>query len=165
MKKRKFIKLYNQNAPKVYRFLLLKTSSKQDSEDLTSDAFFKLWEYIKEKNSQIDNPRALLYSITNNLLVDYYRKKPQKEILAEPENPSLAKIEDKTSFREKIVLDSDLDQVKQALKKIRPDYQNIIIWRYLDDFSIKEIAQIMEKPEGAIRVLEHRALKVLKKKL
>ncbi len=164
MKKRKFVKLYNQNASKVYRFLFLKTNSKQDAEDLASEAFFKLWEYIQQRN-QIDNPRALLYSIANNLLVDYYRKKPQKEILAEPENPALAKIEDKKHFKDRISLNSEIKEIQQALKKIKPTYQNIIIWRYLDDFSIKEIAQIMEKPEGTVRVLTHRALKSLKKRL
>ena len=55
------------------------------------------------------------------------------------------------------------------LKQVRylevKEYQNIIIWRYLDDFSPKEIAQIMEKPEATIRVLVHRALAALKKKL
>ncbi len=163
MKKRKFVRLYNQNAPRLYRFILLKTNSRQDSEDIASEAFFKFWEYIKRKNNRIDNPRALLYSIANNLLVDYYRKKPRKEILAEPENPALAKIEDKKHFKDTISLNSEIKEIQQALGKINPDYQNIIIWRYLDDFSIKEIAQIMEKPEGTIRVLVHRALKELKK--
>ncbi len=143
----------------------MKTNSRQDAEDLASEAFFKFWEYAKEKNNRIDNPRALLYSITNNLLVDYYRKKSKKEILSSPEEPIMLKIKDKGNFKEKISLDLEIEQVRQALQKINPDYQNIIIWRYLDDFSIKEIAQIMEKPEGNIRVLVHRALKELKKGL
>jgi len=59
-------------------------------------------------------------------------------------------------------LNSDMIEVKKALSQLKDDYQNIIIWHYLDDFSAKEISQILGKSEGSIRVLIHRALKSLK---
>ena len=165
MKKRQFIKFYDKNAPRIYRFVYLKVNSPQDSEDLTSEAFFKFWEYLDNKKKKIDNPKALLYKIANNLVIDFYRKKSRSEITIDPEDAILAKIKDKTDLNAKLVLDSDIIKVKKALNQLKGNYQNIIIWRYLDDFSVKEIAQIMEKPENNIRVLIHRALKVLKSKL
>ncbi len=165
MKKRQFIKFYDKNAPRIYRFVYLKVNSPQDSEDLTSEAFFKFWENLDNKKKKIDNPKALLYKIANNLVIDFYRKKSRSEITIDPEDAILAKIKDKTDLNAKLVLDSDIIKVKKALNQLKGNYQNIIIWRYLDDFSVKEIAQIMEKPENNIRVLIHRALKVLKSKL
>jgi RNA polymerase sigma-70 factor (ECF subfamily) len=155
MKKREFIKFYDQYAPRIYRFICLKVNSPQDSEDLTSEAFFKFWQNLANKKEIIDNPRALLYRIANNLVIDYYRKKSRTELISDLKDTILAKIEDKTDLNSEISLGSDIDKVKKALSQLKGEYQNIIIWHYLDDFSAKEIAQIMEKPEGNIRVLIH----------
>ncbi len=165
MKKKEFVKLYDEYAPRIYRFVCLKVNSSQDSEDLTSEAFFKFWRNFGDKSKNIDNPRALLYRIANNLVTDFYRKKARTEVVSDPEDSLLAEIRDKTDLNERISLASDVDQVKKALEQLKGDYQNIIIWHYLDDFSAKEIAQIMEKPESSVRVLIHRALNALKKKL
>lgn len=166
MKERQFIKFYDQYAPRIYRFIYLKVNSPQDSEDLTSEAFFRFWQNLTEKKGKIDNPQALLYRIVNNLIIDFYRKKSRTELIADPEEDSiLAKIPDKTDLNEKISLSSDMVKIKKALSKLKGEYQNILIWHYLDDFSPKEISQIIEKPEGTVRVLIHRALNSLKKKL
>jgi len=166
VKKREFVKLYDQYAPRIYRFTYLKVNSPQDSEDLTSETFFKFWQNLANKDEKIDNPRALLYRIANNLVTDFYRKKSRTELILDPEEDNvLAKIPDKTDLNKRINLNSDMIKVKKALSQIKGEYQNIIIWRYLDDFSAKEISQIMEKPEGTIRVLIHRALSALKKGL
>jgi RNA polymerase sigma-70 factor (ECF subfamily) len=166
VKKKEFVNLYDQYAPRIYRFVYLKVNSPQDSEDLTSEAFFKFWQSLANKNEKIDNPRALLYRIANNLVTDFYRKKSRTELITDPEEDSiLGKIPDKTDLNKGMDLNSDIDEVKKAISQLKGKYQNIIIWRYLDDFSPKEIAQIMEKPEGTIRVLIHRALSALKKNL
>ena len=166
MKKRKFVKFYDQYSPRIYRFVYLKVNSVQDSEDITSEAFFKFWQNLAKKDEKIDNPRALLYRIANNLVIDFYRKKSRTELIIDPEEDSvLARIPDKTDLNEKMNLNSDMIEVGKALGQLKGEYQNIIIWRYLDDFSAKEIAQIMEKPEGTIRVLIHRALNALKRRL
>ena len=168
MKKKHFVKFYNENAPRIYRFVYLKVNSPQDSEDLTSDAFFRFWQDLsnkKQKKEKIDNPRALLYKIANNLVIDFYRKKSRTELSIDPNDTILSRIEDKTDLNKGFSLNSDMIEVKKALSQLKDDYQNIIIWHYLDDFSAKEISQILGKSEGSIRVLIHRALKSLKNKV
>ncbi len=162
MKKRQFVKFYDQYAPRLYRFIYLKVNSPQNSEDLTSEAFFRFWQNLTNKKEKIDNPPALLYRIANNLVTDFYRKKSRTELITDPGENILTKIPDKTDLNEKISLDSDMVRIREALAKLKGEHQNIIIWRYLDDFSPKEIAQIMEKPEGTVRTLLYRALKSLK---
>jgi len=166
VKKRQFVKFYDQYSPRLYRFICLKVNSPQDSEDLTSEAFFRFWQNLTNKNEKIDNPQALLYRIANNLVTDFYRKKSRTELITDPgEDNILTKIPDKTDLNEKTSLNSDMVKIREALTKLKGEHQNIIIWRYLDDFSPKEIAQIMEKPEGTVRTLLHRALNSLKKGL
>ncbi len=52
--------------------------------------------------------------------------------------------------------------IKAALANINEDYREIIIWYYLDELSVPEIAKILNKSEEAVRVQIHRALEVLR---
>ena len=168
MKKKEFGKIYDRYAPRIYRFVYLKVSSPRDSEDLTSEVFLRFWKNISEDGQdkrKIDNPRALLYRMASNAVIDFYRKKSRTELIMDPEDSILANIKDRSNLNSKLDIDSDMEGIKTALSQIKDEYQNIIIWRYLDDFSNKEIANILEKPEGTIRVLIHRALKELKGRL
>jgi len=167
MKKKEFIKLYDEFAPRIHRFINLKISSIHDSEDLTSEAFLKFWQSIRENrlnNVKIEYPRAMLYRIANNLVIDFYRRKSKKEISLDPENKTMAKITDRIDLVVKSNLDSDIEQIKTALNQIKEEHQNVIVWHYLDELSSREISQILGKSEGATRVLIHRALNALKEK-
>lgn len=148
-----FIRLYDKYAVQIYRFIFLKTVSPQDAEDLTSEVFFRFW----KNKPEADNPRALLYRIASNLVADFYRKNKETVL-----NQSVFADID---LQEKAELDSEMKQIVQSLDRMKSEYQNVIIWHYLEDLSIKEIAQIMDKSQGSVRVLLHRALNSLKKKL
>lgn len=166
MKKVEFIKLYDQYAPRIYRYISLKLNSTHDSEDLTSEAFFRFWDKFGRKKKKVDYPQALLYQIAGNLVIDFYRKKARRtEVNMDPQDSVLRQIQGNVDLNRDVNLAGDLARVKTALGKIRPEYQDILIWRYLDDFSIKEMAQILEKSPGSVRILVHRALNSLKKEL
>ena len=62
-------------------------------------------------------------------------------------------------------MDSDIEEVVEALKNIHDDYADLVIWHYLEDLSLPEISQINGKSEGANRVGLHRALKALREEL
>jgi len=59
----------------------------------------------------------------------------------------------------------EMASVKKALAGLNEEYREVIIWRYLDELEIKEIAQILDKKEGAVRTLLSRALASLKEVL
>ena len=63
------------------------------------------------------------------------------------------------------VANSDMEVVRAALENINDDYREVIVWYYLDDLSIPEIAKITRKSEGAVRVMVHRALDSLRANL
>ena len=165
--KKQFGEIYDKYIEKIYRFIFLKVGSQEIAQDLTSDTFLRGWKAFQKaqdpkNNYQIENTQAFLYQIARNSIADYYRRKGKIKIVS---------TEDKviTDFsvdlEKKAILSSDMNTIRLALNNLNENYQNVIIWRYLDDFSAKEISQIMEKPEGTIRVLIHRALSALKKGL
>ena len=156
-----FSQIYDQYINKIYRFVFLKVNSQEIAEDLTSETFLRGWRSFKNP-TDIENPSAFLYKIARNLVIDYYRQKDQKKTISTED----IRISDpRTDLEERAIFSSDLDIVKSALGDLKEDYQTVIIWHYLDDLSIPEIAKMLRKPEGTVRVSLHRALKALKSEL
>jgi len=155
--RKEFSKIYDQYIDKIYRFIFLKVSSKDTAEDLTSETFLRAFEAMKTSN--IENPQAFLYRIARNLVTDHYREKSRTQVVSAEYVPV---IDPKENLEERAILNSDMEQVRLAINNLKDDYQNVVIWHYLDDLSIPEIAKMMDKSEQATRVLLHRALKGLR---
>lgn len=154
-----FSKIYDQNVEKIYRFVYIKVNSQEIAEDLTSETFVRVWESFKNGNT-IENPRAFLYQVARNLIVDFYREKGRFQIISDEYIKGI--IDPKNDLEEKIIKNAELERIRQALTKIKEDYQDVIIWHYLDNLSVPEIAKILNKSEDAVRVTLHRALNALR---
>lgn len=159
--KETFSQIYDQWIGKIFRFVFLKVNSEEIAQDLTSETFTRCWESFKNGNT-IDNPSAFLYQIARNLVVDYYRQKGKTQIVS-VENRAIA--DPNNDFAESAVLASDIKNIRAVLSGLKDDYQNVIVWRYLDDLPIKEVAKMMDRSEDATRVLLHRALEAVKNKV
>ncbi len=176
-----FLELYDKNVGKIYRYIFFRVGSEEQAQDLTSEVFLKSWQYLNNQQStpnnpsnltgqavnskQLKNPRAFFYQVARNLIVDFYRQRDKAPLsLEEIADKSIAdKIADKKDGpMEEISRTLELELVKKALIQLNADYQEIIIWRYLDELEIKEMAEILDKSEGAVRTLLSRALASLK---
>jgi RNA polymerase sigma-70 factor (ECF subfamily) len=173
-----FIYLYDSYLDRVYRFIYFKVGSKEEAEDLTSSVFLKIWNCVQEGNIQQQTIRPFIYTIARNLVIDHYRKSSQlmttsldsrtdedhetseSEISFIKENPEL--MDEKNNLADSIDKNLEIETVKKNLLQIKDEYREIIILRYLDELSVKEISEIINKPKGNTRVLLHRALKALK---
>ena len=154
-----FSQIYDKYINKIYRFVFLKVSSQEIAEDLTSEAFSRTWVVFKQNQDEIKNVRAFLYKTANNLIIDHYRQKGRANVIS-INNPSI--IDPKQDLEKHVLLSSDMNNVKQALVHLKKDYQNVILWHYLDDLPISEVSELLNRSEQATRVLLHRALKSLR---
>ena len=165
---KKFGQIYDQYVDKIYRFVFLKVNSQEIAEDLCSETFLRGWEAFKKAHNpnpakpKIDNIQAFLYQIARNLVIDHYRQKSQFQVVSVESMPI---IDPRENLEQRSMVNSDLDTVKAALVNIKPEYQEVIVWRYLEDLSVPEIAKILDKSEETVRVLLHRAMKKLKVEL
>jgi len=158
--KDQFGEIYDQYIEKIYRFVFLKVSSEEIAEDITSKVFTKGWESFQKKGNEIENPSAFLYQIARNSVVDHYREKGRNITVSSEALPEIADSAD--NVHEKAILNADISAVKVSIQKLRPEYQDIIIWHYLEDMPIADIAKLVGKPAGTVRVMLHRGLKELK---
>ena len=157
--RREFSKIYNQYIDKIYRFVFLKVNSQEIAEDLTSETFLRCWKKFKENHQEIENHQAFLYQIARNLITDHYREKGRTQIVSTDCVPI---VDPRANIAETAQTKFDLETVKATLAKLDGDYQEMLIWYYIDDLSIPEIAKMTNKTEGNVRVLIHRALKTLR---
>lgn len=160
--KQLFLEAYDHNSESILRHIYFRVNNMSLAEDLVSETFLKTWQYIRQ-GSEIKNLRAFLYQVANNLIIDHYRAKYKSTVsiedIAEPADPKEGRA------------DENIDQqitfglVKEHLASLPPDYQKILIYRYIDDLSISEIKKLTEKSTANIYVIIHRALKILRKKM
>lgn len=155
-----FGKIYDKYVDKIYRFVFLKVNSQEIAEDLTSEVFSRGWQSFEDKKCDIKNVTAFLYQIARNLIVDHYREKGQAQLVSVDLAPQ---IEAKgRTLEETAMLKSEVNNVKAALANIKEEYREVVIWYYLDELSVPEIAKILGKSEEATRVQIHRAIKALR---
>lgn len=156
-KRKQFTKIYDQYIGKIYRYIYLKVNSEEVAQDLSSETFLRCWEAFGQ--DKIENPRAFLYKIAGNLVIDHYRANGRTQLVS---TDSLPIVDPKVNLEDSMANESELNQIKAKLANLRDDYQNVIIWHYLDDLSIREVAKLLDRSEDATRVLLHRALDSLK---
>jgi len=161
--RKKYSEIYDKYVKKIYRFVLLKVNSTELAEDLTSEVFMRGWQAFKDNCDKIENIQAFLYQIARNLLADHYRHETKAQLVSVEYAPPLP--DAKQDIEEMSFIQSDIERVKAALVNINEDYREAIVWYYLDELKVPEIAKILDKSEPAVRVLIHRALHALKEEL
>lgn len=159
-----FIKAYDLYVDKIYRFVYFKVGNKEDAQDISSQVFLKAWNYIQDDNQdKFKSLQSLLYTIARNTVIDHYRKNNNKMPDIEIDNQDL-KIDlkdESQSAEKKLDMYFDLKIVESKLKLMKDEYREVIILKYVEQLSTAEIAKILNKSRGSIRVLSHRAMNAL----
>ncbi len=157
-----FGSLYDHYQPAIYRFVVVKVGSREEAEDITHHVFLSAWTNVRTYKHRGHPFSSWLYQIARNMVVDHYRSKK--------DDISLDKLDPESSIipavaQSDLSIKLQLEKVHIAIKELKPDYQDVIILRFVEDLPLKEVAAILKKSEGAIKLLQHRAIKELKKKL
>ncbi|MCL5012308.1 MAG: sigma-70 family RNA polymerase sigma factor [Patescibacteria group bacterium] len=154
--------LYDKYQPPIFRFIYLKVSHREEAEDLTHQVFLSAWENISSFQEQGLPISSWLYQIARNRVIDYYRTKHTTIPIEDIDEESHAVMQDMVgTVHNKI----QLEHVHAALRSLHPDQQDVIIMRFVEGLSNAETAIAIGKHEGTVRVLQHRALRNLKKEI
>jgi RNA polymerase sigma-70 factor, ECF subfamily len=152
--------LYDFYVDRIFRFVLFKVATQEIAEDLTSEVFLKTWEYINKTDKKIGNLNALLYRVARNVVIDHYRAR-NKDFVTSDED-FMKQIADKRNVETEVDVSLDISSIEDHLAKLKDVHREIIVLKYIEEFSITEIAEVLEKSKGNVRVLLHRAMKALK---
>lgn len=154
--------VYDAYVKQIYRFIYFKVSSAEQAEDLTSEAFLKAWQYLKEKRD-VPNLQALLYSVARSVVIDHYRATSCERGTVSLDETIADERTDVASekFLKDMETKFDTTLVLERLRHLKDEYRDVVIMRYLDEMSTGEIATVLGKNASNVRVLLHRATKAL----
>lgn len=162
--KEAFIRAYDLYVDKIYRFVYFKIGNEEEAKDLTSAIFLKTWDYINSNSLANEKTlKSLIYKIARNSVIDYYRDSRRDELSG---NESFSNtIDEKSDLLNQAIVSSDWELVKRKMLELKDEYREVLALKYVEELSIGEMAQILDKSKGNVRVLTYRALKALRELL
>ncbi len=156
-------KLLDEYWSYIYGFQLKRTSDEFLAEDITIQTFAKAFDKLSTYNSDYKF-KTWLTTISKNIYVDIIRKENNAVVTntSKAENKKINSLADNTlSAEDELIKEQNLSLLLQNIKKLKPDYQNIIMLRYFQELSYKEIAETIDEPINTIKVKLLRARKLL----
>ncbi|MCM3387875.1 RNA polymerase sigma factor [Ureibacillus chungkukjangi] len=156
------VEIYNQHYLDVYRFLVCFSGNQNDAEDLTQEVFIRVLKSLPNFKTD-SNFKTWIFSIAKHVALDHYRKKKFSTIFKEG---FFSKLESKEKKPDEEYEKTELEHyVHEAISKLKPNHRAAVILRGINEFSVKETAEILQCSEAKVKVDYHRALKDLKRKL
>ena len=151
-----FTALYERCVDRVYRHVYYRVSSHADAEDITQEAFVKAWQSI-DKYKRTGAPFVTwIITIAGNLVIDHYRR--QQKVVVTDEIYEVKPAEQVQDPAREAEVNFDNAIIKEAILKLKGDKQRVILMHFIDGLTYEEIARTLNKSEGAIRVIQYRAL-------
>ncbi|MCL5666246.1 MAG: RNA polymerase sigma factor [Patescibacteria group bacterium] len=154
-----FLSAYDNYHEAIYRHCFFRVYSKTRAEELVQETFMRVWQYLMQ-DKKVENIRAFLYRVANNLIIDESRKKKEEslEVLMDKSPAYEPSHEGHKSMEKKVLYGEIIDNMED----LPPDYKDILVLRYVDDLDPKEIAEILDTNANNVSVKINRAVKALK---
>lgn len=151
----------------IYNFLYRLSGDKSSADDLTQETFIKVWKNLSHFD-QNKNFKVWIFTIAKNTAFDFFKKKktiPFSFFQDEEGNNKLDDLRDENNLLPNEIMEREnlAQELDKKLEKIPENYRIILLLHYKEDFSLNEIAQILEKPYNTIKSYHQRALLSLKR--
>jgi RNA polymerase sigma-70 factor (ECF subfamily) len=154
--------LYLIHFDRIYSYLHMTVGNRHDAEDLTTQTFLKMLESIGRFRWQAAPFSAWLFRIAHNLSMDHFRAnrrwQPEEEV---PEPPDSAE----RSAEDEALQSIGRQSMLQLIDTLSAEQQQVLTLKFVFNFPNGDVATILEKTEGAIKSLQHRALVSLQKQI
>ncbi len=152
--------IYDQYVGKIYAYIYHRTGQVELAEDLTGQVFMRMLEAVRSGRPWRTSFSGWLYRIAHNLVIDHYRRRGRASFVElEDANPTSTDAEPFNAIQARL----DSERLQAALNRLTEEQAEVITLRFLQGLSIAEVAQIMDKTEGAIKALQYRAVLALRR--
>ncbi len=150
-----FASLYDRYVDKVYRHVYYRIPTAADADDITQEVFIKAWRAITKFRQTKASFGTWLIAIARNSISDFYRTRKKTIPLDDFEIIS-RNIETDPQAMAEISLAAE--KMRKAVLKLKENKREIIFLHFFEGWSYREISEILNKSEGAIRIIQYRAL-------
>ena len=160
---RAFGELYELYVDRIYNYVYHRVGNHNDAQDLTSRTFYRALSNIHRYQNRGAPFVAWLYRIAHNLVANWHRDHSRRKVISLDE---LVIVSPSDGAPERLAERAeDLEWLRQAIRKLNPDRQELLILKHSEGLSNAEIGRVMGRSEGAIKSLYHRTLLALKHEL
>ena len=153
--------IYDRYSPGLFRYAVRLLDDGEQAENCVSETFSRFLSALQRGGGPKDHLQAYLYRIAHNWITDQYRRQPSLPLDADFAVDPDPKVDPRSPSGD-IILQ---DQVRAALRELTPDQRQVIILKFLEGWSNAEVAEAMDKPVGAVKSLQYRALAALRRLL
>lgn len=152
--------LYEEWYAPLYRFILVRVTSKEIAEDLVQDVFLKVFASLDRFEIRAAHPLGFLYTTARNTIIDYHKKKKPERL--DEETAGEIPDEHVRGPQRDAEVAWDVGLLGIALRTLTREQQDVIMLRLIEQRPVKEVAEMMNKSEEAVRQMQVRALRSLK---
>lgn len=157
MEKSDFHRFYEAHADRVYRFVLFRVGmNKETAEDLTSEIFMKALAHFANYDPK-KSSTAWIMTIARNHVINHYRDKKETVDIEEVAAEIMG-----SDARADVMIEDEQRCLSAAMQELEPKDRQLIEWKYLQGYRYNDIAALVGKTAGAVRIEAHRAIKKLK---
>ncbi|OZU90077.1 RNA polymerase sigma factor SigX [Virgibacillus indicus] len=161
-----FEEIYEKYHRDLFQFIFYIVKDKQLTEDLVQDVYVKVLKSYSSFRRE-SSEKTWLFSIARHVTIDYFRSQNRKRkrfMEFFDWNKKGEIIQDQNPMPDEIAIQSEAMQtIYNNLDKCTPDQKSVLILRYIQSFSIKETAEILNFTESKVKTTQHRALNALRK--
>lgn len=150
--------LHNRFYASVYRYVYFKVGDPQASEDLVSEVFIRVLEALKRGMAWRTTPEAWIFGIARNVVADHYRQQSRRTEVALDESLATPTEHDLVG---RLLSIEQHEALAQAIALLTEEQRDVILMRFMEGLSIRDVAEALNKTSGAVKGLQHRALRAL----
>lgn len=152
--------IYDLYSPGLYRYALRLLGEASAAEDCVAETFSRFLHALRGGKGPREYLQAYLYRVAHNWITDQYRRQPPASLELDEQQPDSAADPEEAAARR-----IRQARLRQALRRLTPDQQQVIALKYLEGWENEQIARALRKPVGAVKSLQHRALARLQRDL
>lgn len=155
--------LYDRYEARIYSYIFRRTGDATLAEDLTAQVFLKMLEAIRSGKGWHSSFSGWLYRIAHNAVIDYYRQRDRQQQVQLEEAASVVA----SDHNPVVIAETNMDahRLRAAIARLTEEQADVIGLRFLEGYSISEVAIMMDKTEGSIKALQYRAVATLRQLL
>lgn len=153
--------IYDAFSPVLFRYAFRLLGNEEVAEDVVAETFYRFLRTISAGGGPQNHLKAYLYRVAHNLIVDCYRRNPPLELSLDPD---VITHHSMSGNPEKMVVGwSEQVEVRRILWKLTSDQRQVIILKYFEGMTNQEVSDVLGKPIGAVKSLQHRGLNALRR--
>jgi RNA polymerase sigma-70 factor, ECF subfamily len=152
--------IYDCYSPGLYRYALRLLGSRDAAEECIAETFSRFLLALRAGKGPKQNLQAYLYRIAHNWVTDHYRRMPPTLPLVSRSQPDEAPSPDQILLQR-----AEKERVRHALACLTPDQRQVVVLKFLEEWTNEEVALALGKPVGAVKSLQHRAIAALQRML